>query len=163
MSLSSDLQRTLVSLIRSQHVAALGTIRMGAPEVSMVLYLPANDLSAFFMHISGLAHHTQNIKREPRVSLMIMESSSDSKRTQQLPRVSVQGRANPFSPESEGYTEIRQAYINRFPESEMMFTLGDFGLYRIDPVSGRFVAGFAQAHNLTAADFIEAAHAFPEQ
>lgn len=162
MSISRDLQQTLVSLIRMQHVASLGTMRMGAPEVSMVLYLPAHNLSAFYLHISGLAHHTQNIKHEARVSLMIMESASRGTRPQQPPRVSIQGEAMPFPPDSHGYDDIRTAYINRFPESEMMFSLGDFGLYKIEPRSARFVAGFAQAHNLIATDFAEAARAFPE-
>lgn len=162
MILSRAEQQRLVSLIRTQFVAALGTLRMGAPEVSMVLYLPAHDLSALYIHISGLAHHTQNIKREPRVSLMIMERALDATAPQQVPRISIQGEARPLREDAEGYAEIRQAYIARFPESEMMFSLGDFGLYKVEPVSARFVAGFAQAHQLTAADLVEAAGAFPE-
>ncbi len=57
-------------LIRDQRTAALGTVRNGAPEVSMVLFAASQDCPAFYLHTGKLAHHTQNILHDARVSLM---------------------------------------------------------------------------------------------
>jgi hypothetical protein len=51
-------QRELVELLRGRGIAALGTIYGDVPLVSMVLYAPAPDLSALFIHVSDLAQHT---------------------------------------------------------------------------------------------------------
>jgi putative heme iron utilization protein len=68
--MDAQIQQVLVRLIRDQRTAALGTVRNGAPEVSMVLFAASQDCPAFYLHISKLAHHTQNILHDARVSLM---------------------------------------------------------------------------------------------
>jgi len=65
---------TLSRLIATHRVSSLGTLRNGSPFVSLVLYVPSSDYSAFFMHLSGLAVHTRDILADPRVSLMISEA-----------------------------------------------------------------------------------------
>ena len=72
--MGKETQQLLANLVRAQRVATLGTLRGGAPEVSMVLCAAAQDCAAFFIHISTLAHHTQNILRDVRDSLMLAES-----------------------------------------------------------------------------------------
>ena len=153
--MDSEIRRLLKQLISDQHVAALGSLRSGAPEVSMVVFAVANDYSSFYLHLSKLAHHTQNLKHDPRVSLMIAETVDGSRNPQSLARVSIQGEARFIERGSPGYDRIRTAYLAKFPQSEMMFGLGDFGLYAIEPTSARFVAGFAQTYNLTLNDFRE--------
>ena len=39
----------------------------------------------------------------------------------------------------------------RFPDMAMLFGLGDFTLFAIEPTAVRAVTGFAQAHSLTPA------------
>jgi heme iron utilization protein len=46
------------------------------------------------------------------------------------------------------YSTIRKIYLDRFPEAEQFFSLGDFNLWSITPKGGRFVAGFGRAFNL---------------
>jgi hypothetical protein len=58
----------LAALIRGRRIAALGTLRQGAPFVSMVPYAPAADFSAFYLHMSRLAYHTQDILKDAQVS-----------------------------------------------------------------------------------------------
>ena len=59
--------------LRTQRIAALGTISDTAPLVSMVLYVATADFSAFYIHVSQLAQHTQALRQDRRVSLMIVE------------------------------------------------------------------------------------------
>ncbi len=149
--------RKLAGLIRGNRVAALGTLRDGAPLVTLVVYSVADDFSEFFLHASRLAHHTQDIMRDPRVSLMIAETDAHVEDPQALARVSIRGEAVAIAPAEMRHDAIKRRYLEKFPLSAQNFELADFALYRIAPESARFVAGLGKIFNLTAAHFGEAA------
>ena len=88
-----EAQQKLANLIRTQRVAALGTLRDSAPFISMILYVPSTDFTNYFMHVSRLAFHTQDIFKDPRVSLMIAEADDGTQNPQTLARVSIRGDA----------------------------------------------------------------------
>jgi hypothetical protein len=147
--MEADLEKKLAEMIRSSRVAGLGTLRDGAPLVSLVAYLPEDDFSAFYIHVSQLAQHTQGMLADPRVGLMIAEQDDGRANPQTLARVSILGAAERIGTDDIPYPSIRSHYISRFPQSAPLFGFGDFGLWRVTPQSARYVAGFAQAFNLT--------------
>jgi putative heme iron utilization protein len=146
----------LARLLFSQHVAALGTLRDGAPMVTMVPYAPSADFSIFYIHISGLALHTQNIRQDPRVSLLIMQRESEQD-PQTLARLSIMGAALKIEASQPEYNESRNHYLHKFPRATRNFSLGDFALYGIEAETARFVAGFGRIFDLTVEDLILAA------
>src|SRR4051812_40154449 len=93
---------TLARLISSQRITSLGTLRQGAPLVSMVLYLPAPDFSAFFVHVSRLAWHTQDMLADPRVCLSIAATDDGARNPQVLERVSIRGESLPIPNDDAG-------------------------------------------------------------
>lgn len=154
-------QQLLARLIRTQRTAALGTLHEGAPLVSMVLYVPTADFSAFYIHISRLAQHTQAILRDPQVGLLIAEPDTGSQDPQTLARVSLQGTATEVLRTDAEDEAIRALYLQRFPTATMTLSLGDFAFFRIVPSRGRFVAGFGQIFNVTGTTLQAAALAYP--
>lgn len=154
-------QKLLVTLIRTQRTAALGTLHDGAPLVSMVLYAPTADCSAFYLHISRLAQHTQAILRDSQVGLLIAEPDTGAQDPQTLARVSLQGTASEVLRTDADDEAIRALYLQRFPTATMTLSLGDFAFFRVIPRRGRFVAGFGQIFNLTGATLQAAALAHP--
>jgi putative heme iron utilization protein len=64
--------------------------------------------------------------------------------------VSLQGTARRIPSSSPDLSGCRTAYLARFPEAEPMFGFADFSIFLIRPVSVRFVAGFGEAHSLSA-------------
>lgn len=140
----------LSRLIRAQRITALGTLRQGAPLVSMVLYLPAPDFSAFFVHVSRLAWHTQDMLADPRVSISIAATDDGVRNPQLLERVSVRGEAAPIENGSTDHGTLKGDWLARFPDSAINFELADFLFFRIAPRDARFVAGFGRIHNLSA-------------
>lgn len=148
---------TLARLIHTQRIAALATLRQGNPLVTMVAYAPATDFSAFYLHISRLAYHTQDIQKDARVSLMIAETDSGEGNPQLLARVSLRGQAIVVPPNDMGYEAVKTAYLQRFPASRQTFGFADFSLYRIQPEAIRYVAGFGKAFNLSLDDLRETA------
>ena len=148
-----DFHASLASLLRSQRIAALGTLREGVPFVSMVPYAEAADLSAFYLHLSRLAVHTQAIHSDPRVGLMISQPDLGSGDPQTLARVSIQGEAAIVAKDSPDFGGVKALYLGKFPNSELNFGLGDFDLYRITPRSGRYVADLGKIYDLREEDF----------
>lgn len=140
--------QALAHLIRSTRVAALGTLHEGEPNLAMVAYAFAEDFSAFFIHVSRLGKHTTDMESDPRVSLLITETDDRRADPQTLARVSLRGVAEILPRTDPGYAAIKKIYLERFPEAEQVFSLGDFNLWKIMPKGGRFVAGFGRAFNL---------------
>ena len=148
--MDSDLSQQLAGLIRGQRIAHLGTLRGGAPLVSMTLYLAAEDFSALHIHVSRLAWHTQDMLQDPRVSLSVGETDDGRADPFTLMRVSIRGNAVNL-PNGEGnFENLKSAWLVRFPEQAINFTLADFSFWRIEPRDARFVAGFGRIHNLSA-------------
>ena len=137
---------SLRSLISRERIAHLGTLRNGAPMVSMTLYLPERDFSAFYVHVSRLAWHTQDMTHDPRVALSIAETDDRRADPFTLMRVTIRGEAQRIE---QG---PKDAWLGRFPEQAINFELADFSFWKITPRDARFVAGFGRIHNLSAAE-----------
>ncbi len=101
----------LARLMKTQQVAALGTMHDGYPEVSMVTYLPAPDFSRVYIHISGLARHTKNIQKQPAVGVMICEGNGQGKDPQTLACLSLQGEARVLDLSEPEYARIKAGYL----------------------------------------------------
>jgi len=112
--LDDESTQLLAQLIRTQRVASLGTLRDGSPFVSMVLYAPAEDFRTYYIHTSRLAYHTQDILRDPRVSLMIAEADDGTRDPQTLARVSILGSAGIVSEEEADYAN-RKGFSKHAP------------------------------------------------
>jgi heme iron utilization protein len=142
-------EKLLLHILATTRIAALGTIRDEVPRVSMVAFIPAQDFSVFHIHISRLAQHTVDMQKNKQVSLLIAETDDGRADPQTLARLSIWGVAEFMENGEPGYTPVKVSYIQRFPASEPLFKLADFGLWRIKPKGARYVAGLAKAFNLT--------------
>ena len=144
--MDAESRRLLATLIRTERIAHLATLRDSAPMVSMTLYMPEPDLSAFYVHVSRLAWHTQDMQRDAHVALSIAETDDRRADPFTLMRVSIRGAATqiPGGP--------KEAWLARFPEQAINFELADFSFWKIVPRDARFVAGFGRIHNLSAAE-----------
>ena len=149
--MDADTSRALAALIRKERLTHLGTLRGGAPLVSMTLYLPAPDVSAFYLHVSRLAWHTQDMLQDTRVALSIAETDDGRADPFTFMRVSIRGEASLLQQENPS---LKAQWLARFPEQAINFELADFSFWKIAPRDARFVAGFGRIHNLSAADLI---------
>lgn len=132
--------------IRNQRYGVLSTHSLaesGYPFGSITPYIISaeGDIAIFISH---LAEHTQNIQANPKVSLTIFDPN-DAENPTSGPRISCLAQAiiaeNDFS--------LREAYLNRFANTEMILTLPGFHFYLLKLVKIRLVAGFGQVKWLT--------------
>jgi putative heme iron utilization protein len=147
--MDADTRSALSRLLRKERIAHLATLRGGAPMASMTLYLPDETFSAFYVHVSRLAWHTQDMLQDPRVALSIGETDDGRADPFTLMRVSIRGDASQLSRENPA---LKAKWLARFPEQAINFELADFSFWQIVPRDARFVAGFGRIHNLSASD-----------
>ena len=147
--MDSDSRAALSWLLRRERIAHLATLRGGAPMASMTLYLPDETFSAFYVHVSRLAWHTQDMLQDPRVALSIGDTDDGRADPFTLMRVSIRGDASQLSRENAA---LKEKWLERFPEQAINFELADFSFWSIVPRDARFVAGFGRIHNLSATD-----------
>ena len=138
----------VASLLRGERIAHLATLRQGAPMASMTLYLPDAGFTAFHIHVSRLAWHTQDMAQDPRVALSIGEADDGRADPFTLMRISIRGTAEQLDADQP---ELKRQWLVCFPEQAINFELADFSFWRIVPRDARFVAGFGRIHNLSAA------------
>jgi putative heme iron utilization protein len=155
--MDADARRSLARLIRSSRIASLGTLRRGAPNVSMVACLPSADFAAFWLRLSRLAWHTQDLAVDARVSLSICEADDGRADPQTLARVTLRGEATELRGDDATGGSPRRGWLERFPASAVTFELADFSFWRVAPRDARFVAGLGRTYNLSAAELARSA------
>jgi putative heme iron utilization protein len=136
----------LRNLLLRERIAHLGTLRNGAPMVSMTLFMPEKDFSAFYVHVSRLAWHTQDMAQDPRVALSVAETDDGRADPFTLMRVTVRGEALRIAQNDD----LKSRWLERFPEQAINFELADFSFWKVTPRDARFVAGFGRIHNVSA-------------
>jgi putative heme iron utilization protein len=139
----------LRNLLSKERIAHLATLRGGAPMASMTLFMPERDFSAFYVHVSRLAWHTQDLAQDPRVALSIAQTDDGRADPFTLMRVTIRGEALQLQQKDE---ELKARWLQRFPAQAINFELADFSFWKITPRDARFVAGFGRIHNLSAAE-----------
>jgi hypothetical protein len=137
----------LKDLFFKERVAHLGTLRNAAPMVSMTLFMPERDFSAFYVHVSRLAWHTQDMLQDARVALSVAETDDARADPFTLMRVTVRGDALQIQDKDN---KLKTRWLERFPEQGINFELADFSFWKITPRDARFVAGFGAIHNISA-------------
>jgi len=157
MATEHSLTRALRELLASQRTAALGTLDDdGAVFVSMVPFAVDPQDPSLVIHVSGLAAHSRNLQRTPRVSVLVCQAEVAGEPVHALARVTLDAVATVAEPGSADALSCRGVYLARFPEAEPMTALGDFRFVRLRLQGARQVAGFGAARSLAAAEVTQA-------
>ncbi|HEU0083514.1 MAG TPA: DUF2470 domain-containing protein [Bradyrhizobium sp.] len=139
------------SLLRRSRQGALATLMPGSgdPYCSLVNVASHPDGSPILL-ISRLALHTQNIREDSRVSLMLDERAEGD--PLEGARIMLAGRA-----EEAADTEVaalRRRYLAAHPSAEAFVDFKDFSFFRIRPSGAHLVAGFGRIVDLKPEHFL---------
>ena len=139
------------TLLQSCTEGFLGTLEDKVPFVSAVSYLYEstadfqNGLGRILILVSDLARHTQNMQKNPQVSLLAVESGTTP--VYEKKRVTIQGTAQIIKDE-ERFNLFKARYIKTFPGSAGFFNFGDFRFYEINVTSMHLISGFGKIETL---------------
>lgn len=132
-------------LSRAARVGTLATAADGQPFASLVTPACAPDFSILLL-LSDLSEHTRHLRAEPRCSLLV-SGTAETANPQTAPRVSFTGLA-----EVAAEPALKERYLAIHPYAAMYAAFADFSLWRIRPLGGLYVGGFARAARLRMAD-----------
>ena len=135
------LERTQ-TLATSAEQGVLGTLDDdGYPYTSLVELLFDGDRH-FWLLLSDLAVHSDNIRRDRRASLLISDDVEDSEtQTLQTARATFLGEVLEMD---DRRSEVEERYLELHPEAEQFIDFSDFHFYRMSIQRARMVAGFGK-------------------
>jgi heme iron utilization protein len=142
------------ALVRSGLKGALATVERahagqagGHPYASLVTFATTPEGRPIFL-LSGLALHTQNLRMDPRASLLI-DATSLAGDPLAGGRVTVMGRIEVSTAPSS-----RTRFLSRHPASAQYADFGDFAFYELHVERAHFIGGFGRIAPLAAADLL---------
>jgi len=145
----------LENLLTENRVLSLGVMVDGRPHVGLLPFVVADDRQSALVHASQLARHSRGLQPGSAFSILLHAADHPEADPLQITRVSISGTVQHVAHSDAEYETSREAFIDRFPSSELTFTLGDFNLYRLHFERGRLVSGFARAITLGPESFEE--------
>jgi len=129
----------------------------GVPEASYApFYREGRD---FYLFLSELSRHCRNLAENPRASLLLIENENDAANLFARQRLVYQCACQEVERRGERFEQTMDAFQAKFGNMiGLLRELADFHLYRIAPLSGTYVAGFAKAFELVGKDLDEVRH-----
>jgi heme iron utilization protein len=129
--------RTLVHLGRIGSLSTLSRKQPGFPFGSVMPY-GLDDRGRPIFLISTMAMHTQNLKADPRASLLVTQP--DASDPLGASRVTLMGNVLPVG--EPDAAEARKLYLARYANSKYWVDYEDFSFYRMDVLDVYYVGGF---------------------
>lgn len=140
-----DARAVARQLLRGSRFGTLATLQTdGGPFASLVNIASSADGAPVTL-ISGLAVHTQNVVRDPRISLLLARpAGSEADDPASHPRISITGTARITSDPHD-----RRRFLARHPHAAGYADFPDFAFYRLEPEHIHLVAGFGRIVGLS--------------
>lgn len=124
----------------------------GTPNASYAPFVVDADRN-FYIYISGLAAHTQNLAANGRASILLIEDEAETKQLFARRRLSYDCHGVLVPRDASHWGTIVDQFAARFgPIVEMMRELDDFRIVQLRPFQGRFVLGFGAAYQVDPQD-----------
>ncbi len=129
--------RTLLATLKTGALATVASEPEGHPYPSFITF--AVDRGEPIFLISEMAEHTQNLRRDPRASLLAAESRTEDPLANG--RVTLLGTCRPVEGDD---TSARAAYLERLPNAEYYCDFKDFHFWRLRVDSVRYIGGYGR-------------------
>lgn len=132
----------------------LSTVDDGVPQASYAPFIEHEG--ALFVYVSELAAHTRHLLHTGRCAVLLIEDERECRNLFARRRVSCQCTAGEIDQDNEHGRQILARMQAQFGNIfELLQTLKDFHLIRLDIVDGSYVAGFGKAFAIHADGTLE--------
>lgn len=150
---------TFTHLKQSVKTLQLSTLSAeGRPNASYSPFVTDDD-GNFYIFVSQLAHHTQDLLTNSEVGILLIEDEGHTRQMFARQRISYQCGVEVVTIESDDYEPMLKALKQRFGNViNTLRPLPDFILIRLHPYNGQFIKGFGKAYNLVGNNLLELKH-----
>ena len=149
------LQNACNQLLNQQQTLLLASRNQaGNADISYAPYLYADF--KFYIFVSDLAKHSQNLRSHPHASIMFIEPETQATNPFARQRLSFDCRVQEISQADPVFTKQLDAMTTKFGEIVgVLRQLPDFHLLALSPTQGQFIAGFGKAFTVDAAGRVQ--------
>ncbi len=145
-------------LITESRVVSLALIVEDAPVIGLLPFVATPDFRALVVHASSLARHSKGLHDGAQFDALLHEPVVGDVDPLRVKRLTLRGPVHVPERGTPAHDALRHLYLLKYPEAELMTTLGDFAFYVLPIAGGRLVTDFGAAANVTA-DTLEALRA----
>ena len=156
-----SLREEYLHLRQRSEGAALATLDSdGFPSAS---YAPLCWLDGrAYLFVSDLSEHTQNLKRNPAIGLIVVDEVDRGGNAFVRRRLSLRGQARLVARDDGVFEAALAEFRRRFGEVvELLESLPDFHLFALHFEHGRYIRGFGQAYDLSGDGLQQLTHIHP--
>ena len=160
MIMDLSLQEAIIAknnLIKNCNIIFISTVnKQGEPNVS---YAPTyiDNKCNFYVYISALAKHTQNIINTNKISFMIMDQKNQNIFAKK--RITLNGNIKIIDRKTDIFNKLMKKMQTKLGDTiEITKNMKDFHLFKITPNSGLLVHGFAKAFIMSGEGLNEVKH-----
>jgi len=148
VSLQEKLIAEIKAFKKDKKTCQLATVdENGKPNVSYAPFVCTDE--GYYILISEMAQHTQNVLFNHHVSLMIIEDESKAESLYARTRLTFDTNAGLVSRETEEWADVISLMEQQFGETvETLVQLTDFHLIHLKPEQGLFIKGYGQAYHV---------------
>ena len=104
----------------------------------------------FYIFISDVAKHAQNLRKRPNASLLFIEDESKTEQIFARKRVSLQCSSRMIKREEARFEAVMAVFKTKFSADmvSMLMRMQDFNLYELSTDYGEATFGFGEAYNI---------------
>ena len=130
----------------------------GQPNISYAPFVTDDD-GFFYVFLSQLASHTQDLLNQHIASIMLMEDEQNSRQLFARQRITYHCKISIIRSDNKTYDEILNNFESSFGSIiPLLRNLPDFILFKLSPTEGRYVEGFGKAYELTGKNLTRLEH-----
>jgi len=158
---TNDSFQKLKQDVKTMHLSTL--TEQGKPNASYAPFVTDND-GNFYIFVSGLASHTQDLLTNPSAGILLMRDEQDTRQIFARQRASYQCDVEIVAKEDADHPVILDKLEDRFGNVvSLLKGLSDFILFRLRPYQGQFVMGFGKAFTLKGRGLLDLEHIDPSK
>lgn len=145
-------QQDASSLCEQQKSLMLSTLAEGDTPCASYAPFYRDEAGVFYLYLSELANHCQNLLRHQVAGVMIIRDESETRNAFARERLGFQCKVGRVDRADSRYEGILDQLAARQGETvTLLRTLNDFHLFALMPVSGSYVVGFGKAFEIDVA------------
>lgn len=137
----AELARTLATSVTTGVLSTVARDEAGTPFGSLAPFGLDGRARPVFC-ISELAEHTQNLRADPRSSLLVARPTAPGADPLAAARLTLVGRSVPVPDDDRD--EARAAHLAGNPHASYYVDFGDFSLWRLEISGVRYVGGYGR-------------------
>lgn len=124
----------------------------GRPQSSYTPFVMGSNRD-FYIFVSGLSSHTQNLKSTPKAGILLIEDEAKSQQIFARRRLMYDCEVTLIERHEPQWANYADQFKGRFGNLvDMLRQLPDFQIFRLTPQTGRFVVGFGAAYEVDPTD-----------